>query len=180
MFALMFLAAAAIYVVIGGLILKRISSRWLKGLVVVIWILIPTGDEIAGHLYLNHLCSTEAGVKVYQTVELPAEYWDAQGKPKFLKENSDLNYSFLKNRFRESTSEKVYPSLFKIDEMHYKLVDNSNQKVLGEVINFMYWGGWVVRDFSPHNNAVDCKEFHGKQFWHNFYVRFFQPVASIQ
>ena len=46
---------------------------------------LPFGDEIAGRIYLSHLCATEAGVKVYQTVELPAEYWEADGKPIFRK-----------------------------------------------------------------------------------------------
>jgi hypothetical protein len=40
---------------------------------------LPFGDEIAGRIYLSYLCSTQAGVKVYQTVELPAEYWDEEG-----------------------------------------------------------------------------------------------------
>ena len=43
----------------------------------------PIADEIAGRIYFNHLCETEAGAKVYQTIELPAEYWDENGKPNF-------------------------------------------------------------------------------------------------
>ncbi|MCK7498074.1 MAG: hypothetical protein MZW92_50730 [Comamonadaceae bacterium] len=33
--------------------------------------LLPFADEIAGRIYFNYLCATQAGVKVYQTVELP-------------------------------------------------------------------------------------------------------------
>jgi len=52
------------------------------GLAVFLIILVlPVSDEIAGRIYFNHLCKTEAGVKVYRIIELPAEYWDEDGKP---------------------------------------------------------------------------------------------------
>lgn len=141
--------------------------------------LVPFADEIAGRIYFNHLCATEAGVKVYQTVELPVEYWDEQGRPKFLKRNGDLNKTVLGQRFGELAFTKPYSSIFGIDERHQQLVDNSvRQEVLGEVINFMYWGGWVMRNFSPHKSAVDCKELHGNKFWGDFYSRFFKSVSS--
>ncbi len=146
----------------------------------VVVFLLPFSDDIAGRIYFNHLCETEGGVRVYQTVELPAEYWDAQGRPKFFKENGDLNHSLLNNRFGEPSTTKSYSTFFGIDESHQQLIDNSNQKILGEVISFLYWGGWVSRDLSPHNTAVDCKEFHGNQFWNGFYVRFFKSTKSAR
>ncbi|MBI5439047.1 MAG: hypothetical protein HY936_08920 [Nitrosomonadales bacterium] len=160
---------------------KRGAVRLVAGLFgFVLVFILPFADEIAGQVYFNHLCATEAGVKVYQTVELPAEYWDGQGKAKFFKENGDLDHPLLKNRFGEPSLTKPYPSFFRVDETHQQLADNSNRKILGEVVSFMYWGGWISRNFSPHNTAVDCKEFHGNQFWHDFYVRFFKPAPSTR
>lgn len=162
---------------------KRESKRWKWGVrsaVALMLILVPTVDSILGHLYFNHLCSTEAGAKVYQTVELPAEYWDGQGRARFFKENGDLNHSLLMDRFSEPSTTKSYSSFFKIDERHQQLVDKSNHVVLGEVVNFMYWGGWVTRNFSPHNTSIDCEDFHGNKFWHDFYVRFFKPATSTR
>jgi len=167
MIALMFIAVAGIYVVIGGLILKRISSKWLKGLVVVIWILIPTGDEIAGHLYFNHLCSTEAGVKVYQTVELPAEYWNAQGKPRFYVNpygRNRLRYIFPNNtiidapQFEYTLEAKPYNKFFHIDKETIQISDREKGKLLGEYSLFRYWGGWLdTQIFSMvHNSAITC------------------------
>lgn len=180
MFGLSILLAVVIYVWLARFVTKRIKNRVAKYAVIAIFILIPTWDIIPGKLYFNHLCENEAGVKVYQTVELPAEYWDEQGKAKFFKENGDLNHPFLKNRFGEPSLTKPYPSFFRIDETHQKLVNNSNQEILGEVVSFMYWGGWISRNLSPHNTAVDCKEFHGNQFWHDFYVRLFKPATSTR
>ncbi|MGA8148236.1 MAG: hypothetical protein WB870_11770 [Gallionellaceae bacterium] len=176
MIALSLLVIAGIYVVIGGLIIKRISRRWLKGLMVVIWILIPTGDEIVGRVYFNHLCSTEGGVKVYQSVELPAEYWDDKGVGKFFKVNGDLDHSFFRGRFEELSFTNPYSSALGIDETRQKVVDKSNQVVLGEVVSFMFWGGWFSRNFPAQDTAVDCKAFHGNRFWHEFYMGLFKPV----
>lgn len=60
---------------------------------------LPVGDEIAGRIYFNHLCETEAGVKVYQPVELPAEYWDEGGKPLFMDSRGVLDMKMLSSRF---------------------------------------------------------------------------------
>lgn len=163
------------------LVIKRESNKWKWGIrasVALIFILIPTADSILGHIYFSHLCGTESGVKIYQTVELPAEYWDEKGMAKFYKGNGDLDLPLLKNRFEETSSTNSYSSLFGIDETHQQLVDKSNKTVLGEVVSFMYWGGWFSRNFTPHDSAMDCKELHGNLFWHEFYVRFFKPAVT--
>ena len=71
----------------AGLPLKIVVGT----LLFLVLLILPFADEIAGRIYFNHLCETEAGIKVYQTIELPAEYWDEDGAPKFLKPNADLN-----------------------------------------------------------------------------------------
>jgi len=148
MIAMMLFVAAGIYVVIGGLILKRISRRWLKGLVVVIWILIPTGDSIVGHLYFSYLCSSEAGVKVFQTVELPSEYWDEHGVVKF---------PLIRDNYISSFKEDRYSRFFHIDRDVYGLNDKAGNKLVEDVV-FDYWHGWVVRSLSfiAHNTASSC------------------------
>lgn len=74
---------------------------------------LPFGDEIAGRIYLSYLCATEAGVKVHQTVELPAEYWEADGKPKFYDErNGNFNLPQIGTDFK---TEKYY-STFPIEK----------------------------------------------------------------
>lgn len=64
---------------------KRFVRPGVKGMIGLLVFLgvffVSFADEIAGRIYLSHLCATEAGVKVYKTVELPAEYWDERGKP---------------------------------------------------------------------------------------------------
>src|ERR1039457_1543473 len=94
---------------------KRESNLWkwsVRSVVALIFIIIPTAYSIAGDIYFDHLCSTEAGVKIYQTVELPAEYWDEKGNPKFIKENGELERSILNDRFVEHGLMKLYQPFF--------------------------------------------------------------------
>lgn len=114
----------------------------------------PFADEIAGHLYLNHLCATEAGVKVYQTVELPAEYWDEQGRAKFIDEK--VGGFLLGKEYPPQYQSGAYSTFFHVDNAGYKRVDGQSGQVLGEVTDFMYWGGWIRRNFSPNNTAIIC------------------------
>jgi hypothetical protein len=77
---------------------------------------LPFADEIAGQIYFNHLCSSEAGAKVYQTVELPAEYWDEDGKPRFINARGIIDRGVLGGRFQWQQVREPYVSgLVKID-----------------------------------------------------------------
>ncbi len=116
--------------------------------------LVSFGDEIAGRIYHNYLCSNKAGVKVYQTVELPAEYWDERGKAKFYDER---NGNFKLEGYRVEYKSGEYSSSFHIENAGYQRIDNRSGKVLGEAVNFMHWGGWLRRNFVPNNVAATCE-----------------------
>lgn len=134
---------------------KRGSAKIAVGLLVFLLVFfVPFGDEIAGRIYLSHLCATEAGVKVYQAAELPAEYWDEQGKAKFYDEK---NGNFYLEGYRVEYQTGAYSSFFHIDNAGYKRVDARSGQVLGEVNNLRYWGGWMRRNLSPHNTAISCE-----------------------
>jgi hypothetical protein len=116
--------------------------------------LIPFGDEIAGRVYLRYLCSTEAGVKVYHTVELPTEYWDEVGKPKFYDERNG-NFHLRKEYPSELKIEK-YSTYLHIDRRIWTLLNRTRDTKYAEGISFMYWGGWIRREFTVNNSAVSC------------------------
>ncbi len=129
------------------------QGKWgAKVAVALVFILVPFGDSIVGQIYFNHLCETEAGAKVYQTIELPAEYWDEGGKPKFYV-NWDAN---LGKKYPLIYTSGTFSPLFHIDNAGYKFIDKKSDELLGELVNFRYWGGWVKRSFSPHNTAISC------------------------
>jgi len=179
---LLLLAWLPVAIWIAVKLTKRFKSRATKiaggvGLFLLFFVL-PFGDEIAGRMYFNYLCATQAGVKVYQTVELPAEYWDEAGRARYLKPNGDLDNAVLGGRFSEPAAKNMHSSALGIDKYRHQVVDNSTQQTLGEVINFLHWGGWMSRTLNPHPSAVDCKEFHGNEFWRNFYSGLFKPAKN--
>lgn len=166
------------------------SAKFAVGLGVVVTLMAPVADEIAGRIYLNHLCATEAGVKVYRTVELPAEYWDAQGRPKFIKENGDLDQTLLGKRFEGHWVEHPYSSsILKMNEARWQFSDSNTHEILGEKITFRWLGGWI-EDFSPApgrgascpllSEQYDGDEFIRRQYEQEkeFYSRFFKLVNS--
>lgn len=137
---------------------KRFEQRRTKiavGLMVFLLVFfVPFADEITGRFYFSYLCATEAGVKVYQKVELPAEYWDERGKPKFYDEKNG-NFYLSKDYPTELKIERNY-SIFHIDRLATLLRDQKKKQLFAERVSYMYWGGWMRRNLSPHNSATSC------------------------
>lgn len=161
MYSIALIILTYFYVRLAIWVTKRVSRKFAKKraklitgiLMTLIFILIPTGDEIAGRIYFNHLCETEAEAKVYQTIELPAEYWDKDGKPKFYVNWADN----LGRKYPLIYEHGEFSSLFGIENAGFEFVDKGSGSALGKVVNFRYWGGWLRRNFSPHNTADSCE-----------------------
>ncbi len=134
---------------------KRTSARLASGVGIFLFVfLAPFADEIVGRMYFNHLCATEAGVKVYQTVELSERYWDEEGRARFY---DGKNGNFTLDGYRVEYKTGAYSSFFHIDNAGYKRVNKKSGQILGEIIDFVYWGGWMRRNLSPHNTANACE-----------------------
>jgi uncharacterized membrane protein len=100
---------------------KAVAVRIVVGvLVFALLVLAPIADEIVGRAYFNHLCATEAGVKVYKTVELPADYWDEQGRPRFLEENGNFH---LGNAYPIEHKTEMYSATFHVENLGYQLMN---------------------------------------------------------
>lgn len=137
---------------------KRYNQRGAKlagglGVFLLVFFL-PFTDEIAGRIYFDHLCATEAGVKAYKTVELPAEYWDAQGVAKFYRNFDSLLGETYSSKYKSGT----YSTLFHIDNAGYAYVNRQSGQILGEAVDFRYWGGWIKRNFSS-KSATSCIDY---------------------
>lgn len=157
---------------------KRFKQRSAKlgiGLLVfLLVILAPFADEIAGKIYFNRLCATTAGVKVYQVVELPAEYWDEQGRTKFIDEKA--GGFLLGKEYPPEYKTGTYSTFFHVDNAGYKRVDGRSGQVLGEVTDFRYWGGWMRRNLSPSNTATRCEG--GVERSNSLIKQIFKPKKS--
>ncbi|MGB3210181.1 MAG: hypothetical protein WBB19_05705 [Desulforhopalus sp.] len=146
---------ALAFLVGNKIIEKSLTLRITGGLTVfLIALFLPVSDEIAGRIYFNHLCKTEAGVKVYQTIELPAENWDEDGDPNFY-DKSNGNLYLPLEQYVIGRSEKMKRAL-NIEERHSILYDKETNELLSKEIWFLFWRGWVLKNFSPHNSALRC------------------------
>jgi len=128
-------------------------------LIFMVLLILPVADEIAGRIYFNHLCETEAGAKVYQTIELPAEYWDADGKPTFYKgaNNNDVpSYTFERLGITITAKRNQRQRWFHINQSGTIYTSKTTGQRLSEVVRFGYGGGWIAREMTPHNFAITC------------------------
>jgi hypothetical protein len=155
---------------------ERRSAKIAIGLLAFLLVFfVPFADEIAGRSYLNYLCATQAGVKVYQSVELPAEYWDEQGKPKFFNEK---NGNFNLEGFKTDAKIEKYSPLFRIQEVRFSYLEGKSGKVLGKVTSYQYTGGWVQEYLSPAPGGgatCDLLELRNSQ---SVVLSIFKPVAN--
>jgi len=169
--------AVAVFVAVKAAQLPKIGvAKLAAGAVTFVLVfLLPFADEIAGRIYFNHLCSTEAGVKVYQAVELPAENWDEQGKPKFY-DDKNGNLRLPQSGLEWISKTEEYPLHLEkdISEMREK----STGKILSERILFTFWGGWIARNFSPHNTGLSCNS--DVEAYTNYVKKIFKPAASAR
>lgn len=133
--------------------------------VLLAFFLVLFGDEIAGRMFLNHLCATEAGVKVYQTVELPAEYWDEGGNPRFLTNRGILRSEVIGDRFVwDGINEPYVRLLIKIDKKRWVLHDKSSKRNLAEKTSFVRHYGWLNK-FSPASTVGEsCRDIWSKEY----------------
>jgi hypothetical protein len=178
LFVLLLLLAILIAVATAKLYRSSSKTAVVIGVFILVLVL-PFADEITGRVYLNYLCATQAGVKVFRTVSLPPEYWDQTGKPKFFNRYGHLERDFWAKELDESGAQVTRnSSLFAIDKDVTFVRQRSSQKVLAEVTTFRYWGGWIRRNFVPENSANSCKFTNDVNFSRNLYGQLFKPTTS--
>ena len=148
---------------------KRFKQRGAKlgiGLLVFLLVfLVLFTDEITGRIYLSNLCAAEVEVKVYQTVELPAEYWDKSGQPRFLNSRGVLVKGVLEDKYEwRSVSEPYIRWFIKIDKQRWLLQDKQSKRDLGEKITFIRYYGWLNR-FSPAPSVGEsCRDVFARRY----------------
>ncbi|MGB3210147.1 MAG: hypothetical protein WBB19_05510 [Desulforhopalus sp.] len=148
------------YLVGKKFIKKSLTLKITGGFAVfLIALLLPVSDEIAGRIYFKHLCETEAGARVYQTIELPAEYWDEDEKPLFMNSRGVLDMKMLGDRFEWKQLRIPYvENIVKIDKSQWILYDKQSQKILAEKNSFIRLYGWIYK-FSPAPNTGEgCRD----------------------
>ncbi|HNC84023.1 MAG TPA: hypothetical protein PKV55_16205 [Nitrospira sp.] len=117
------------------------STRILQGITLALFLLMPTWDIIPGRLYFQHLCQTEAGIKVFRTVEVEQSYFKADGRPDDRK---------LVGRYVQSSKRTPdFSSWAHITKIEGAIQDKETGDLLGVATDFSYYGGWVEATIAP-------------------------------
>lgn len=86
-----------LYIFAGYKLVKSIRLGYPKWLAIAALVLIPTADAVLGRIYLQHLCATEGGLKVYRV---------AQGVEGFMTDSRDVSGMYVEKygyKFSEGT-----------------------------------------------------------------------------
>ncbi|MBK7492486.1 MAG: hypothetical protein IPI17_11185 [Nitrosomonas sp.] len=95
---------------------------------------------------VKRLCAIDGGIKVYETVKLPAERFDQYGQirvpAKWLAEPGDEYYYESFTYYLKQGNPGMYQS-------HYKLYRVADSKLLGELIRYSRRGGDIPGPWHP-------------------------------
>ncbi len=147
--------------------LLRVRGRVLFGFVIfLVLLLLPLADFIVGRIYFYHLCDTQYGFKVYQTVGLPEQYWDEDGEPLFInyppnsntKVNGTLNFKMLSDYEVRRTGWRQYSKIFDIKRSKYSYYKKSTNEILAENTFFSHGCGWLRNKFTT-SCSVQCDSY---------------------
>lgn len=87
------LILVGLYFFIAYQVVKALKTKASKSLAIAILVLIPTVDAIVGRFYLQHLCATEGGLKVYRVAQGVEGFIGAWGESDMAVEKYGYKYS---------------------------------------------------------------------------------------
>lgn len=142
-----------LYIAIGVLLF----SLWLGG---AFWEV--AGKKMYWDARVRELCAQDGGIRVYETVELPAEKFNKWGQINFerpkLGENSLGPEYLVKEETRLLRPENKNPAILR---HHYRILRRSDGKLLGERIAYARRGGDLRGFWNPSSFSCPDKRERG-------------------
>ena len=130
--------------------------RWVTIGLLAFFVAFAHIDDILGGIEHRWLCHKEAGFWVYKQAKLPAELYDAGGKPKFMTAQG-LDKKLLEPYlvFDWKVDRDYRRTFLKIDKSVHRISNRQTSEVIGESITFLAWPSEFVPTFS-HISADGC------------------------
>lgn len=157
------------YGLLGIWLIFRVASKpklWLGKVaaalsITLLVIAVPTGDVIVGRVKFSDLCEREASVRVLRTVALDAKYLSKDGSPKTELVVGTPGLRIAERYVMDASSEQVlaWP---RIEKSVVEIRDIERGDALGQIVDFRYWGGWLVQYLPGHRSAERCPELKGR------------------
>jgi hypothetical protein len=166
---------------------KKTGSKRAKFATIAIFVLIPIWDIIPGWLYFANLCQTEAGLKIYKTVELGPQYILKPGEPDRSKSSvppavgGEINWAKLReDRYANPIErDEDFSKVFHIVKNSSFIRDKQTSELLGSATSFLYYGGWLINNLGLHVSPWECPNSPSeKGYVHsNLPERIFRPLS---
>ncbi len=131
-------------------VIALVASLWLG---VSFWY--AGGRKIYYDVEVNRLCRVDGGVKVYETVKLPAEKFDKWGQINFYKPTQGENTLGTEYVYR-STNFSIRQNNPDLRRDHVQIFRKSDMKLLGEVTTYVRGGGDLPGPWQP--TAYRCPD----------------------
>lgn len=113
------------------------------------------GQKIYYDAQVNRLCKQDGGIKVYETVKLPAEKFNQWGQINFYKPTQGENALGSEFVFKRDIQyfRKEPPTFIR---HHYQVIRRTDGKVLGEAVSYGRGGGDLPGPWHP--SSFTCPE----------------------
>ena len=153
------------YVAVGVWLMVRVASGkssipikvGLSLAILVAFVLVPVGDVLVGRTRFSKLCQEEAGVRVIQHVVLDDKYRELDGSPAKTYVPGQSSYT-VADRYEIRFLEKELFHWPRITRFVVQIVDTQRSQLVGERVNFHYWGGWLAHQLPFHLSADSCPQ----------------------
>lgn len=165
-----YLLIITVAIVLVTRFIKKTHWRWLsRGSLFVVLFFLPFADQIIGRYYFDHLCETEGGLHVYQTVELGPEFYHEDGSPRFMDSKGRFDSSIFNGRYEfKKESLDRYVEIVVIEKRIHSIIDTTSGNTLGSFTQFTYRGGWLNNYFSYHRGGIGCNGYGYKTTYDGF------------
>lgn len=110
-----------------------------------------TPSQIMADAEVRRLCEKDGGIKVYETVKLPAERFDEYGRISIAKKENMKSTDKFYFEFIANNLQKKYPKMW---QFHYQIYRVSDEKLLGETILYSRVGGDMPGPW--HSSSFQC------------------------
>ena len=142
--------------IVRVVLVVTIAALWFSG---SFWEV--AGKKMYWDTKVGALCAKDGGIKVYETVALPAEMFNRWGQINFVHHSQGLNALgpeyFVKDETQFLRPENAQPTLVR---HHYQIYRRSDMKLLGERISYARRGGDLPGLW--HSSSYGCPDYREK------------------
>jgi hypothetical protein len=183
MIAMIALVIFALYVGIAWLVTKYLPNKTAKWIAIMVFVLIPTWDEMVGTIFLRYLCSAEGGPKISKTIVLDKEYFLRSGEineytaGRVLAKGGELNMLKIQEKYSLDVSMITVSPILNVKKYTVTVKEKQSQELVASDVDFKKYGGWILRNSGLQIPATSCPA-RTNSYYEQFYNSIFKQAKN--